>query len=416
MTKSASIAIICVICAIALFFGVCSCLPGGLEYGDYNVYNAAVNLIQGDAMFCDSVVATYKVKLDDEASIDDVVSVLKSRLGNMYGRYFSDVVAVSNDKISITVSKTVNEEKTSELSILSSVTTTGKVEVTKSTTYSEDDVVLTSDHIAGMSIQRFANGSQSYYIVNMRLTKEGKAIAADKLTMSSTGWSAYLAIDGTVSYGIVYSSDSKLQVYTNSNDECQRIVGLVNSGVLGAKLTALDTEEVTSYGGLIFAIVMAAIILGSWIFYAVRYKNLAVAPIVSQLLAVVVFIMFAGLVYFNLLNVASAIGIVLGYGLMSFFTIVTFDKFQALMQEKTLASARHRAFSENVKWNCIVHAIVLVVGVILWLIPTGVTAPLGNALVYSAVLSFVVTMGLNRLFSTFNLGLDNAKNKKASAK
>ena len=40
----------------------------------------------------------------------------------------------------------------------------------------------------------------------------------------------------------------------------------------------------------------------------------------------------------------------------------------------------------------------LLLGVILWLIPTVVTAPLGNVLVYGAVLSFVATMLLNRIF------------------
>ncbi len=414
MTKSASIAIISVICVIVLFFGVCSCLPGGLEYGDYNVYNSAINLIQGDSMFSDSVVATYKVKLDEDVTINDVASIIRSRLGNMYGRYFSNVEVVDDNKIAVTVSKTVNDDNTSETSILSAVTTTGKVEIVTSTTYSADDVILTNEHVASMRIDRYTSGSSSYYIVNMRLNKDGKAIAEEELTASTSSYACYMAIDGTVAYGIVYNTNGRMQVYTSSEEDCQYIIGLIKSGALNATLTSLDKEEVTSYGGLVFAIVMAVIILASWVFYIVRYKKLAVAPIVSQLIAVVAFIMFAGLVYFNLLNIASAIGIVLGYILMSYFTIVTLDKMVAYMQDKTYATARYKAFAENNKWNSIIHAIVLVVGIILWVIPTGVTAPLGNALVYTAVLSFIVTMGLNRLFTSFNLGI--AQNKKSATK
>lgn len=412
MTKSASIAILSIICVIALVLGVFACLPGGLEFGEFSVYNSAISLIQGDSIFTDSVVATYKVKLDEEADVNDVVSVLKSRLGNMYGRYFCNVVANEDNTISITVPKTVKDSNTSETSILSAVTSTGKVEILTESTYSEDDVLLTSEHVSRMTTRRYASGSTTYYIVNITLTKEGKAIASENLTESSSSWSAYCAVDGTVAYGIAYTSNGGLQLYANSEDDAQYITGLIKSGALSAKLTALDNEEKTTIGGLIFAILVAVIVVCNWLFYVYKYRKLAIVPIASQLVAIVVFIFFAGGVYFNLLNVASAIGIVLGYGLMSYFCIATFDKMVAYLQEKTVAASRYKAFTELNVRNVVVHAAVLVLGIVLWLIPTGVTAPLGNALVYCSVLSFVVTMGLNRLFASFNLGLEGARSKK----
>lgn len=409
MTKTASIAILCVICAIALFFGVCSCLPGGLEYGEYDYYNSAINLFQGDSMFADSVVATYKVKLnkDTESTVSDIASAIESRLGNMYGRYFSKVTVLDGDKIEITVSKTANRvDNAGETSILSAVTSTGKVDLLTSETYSESGVVLTSSHVSSCKTERYAHGEQAYHIVTMKLNSEGSKLATESnLNTSST---YYLAVDGTVAYGVRYTTDGKLQVYTSSEAESQRLIGLTKSGALDASLTSLETKDITSIGGLVFAIVMAALIVGSWIFYLVRYKTVAIAAIVSQLVAVVIFIMFAGLVYFNLLNIASAIGIVLGYCLMSTFTCLTFERIRKYSAEKTFSASRYLAFREMNKWNCIVHAIMLVLGVALWLIPTGVTAPLGNALVYTAVLSFGVTMGLNRLFSAFNLGIEGA--------
>lgn len=408
MTKTASIAILCVICAIALFFGVFSCLPGGLEYGDYNIYNAPINMIQGDSMFSDSVAATYKVKLNEEteATVADIASAIQSRLGDMYGRYFSKVAVLDGDRIEITVSKTANSDNTSETSILSAVTSTGKLELLAEQSYDANKVILDSSHISGGKTQRYAHGEQSYHIVEMKLNSEGAKLAAsNNLDTSST---YYLAVDGTVAYGVRYVSGNKLQVYTGSDADSQRLLGLTKSGALEATLTARETREVESIGGLVFGLLMVALVLGSWIFYVVRYKTLAVAAIVSQLVAIVIFIIFAGVVYFSLLNIASAIGIILGYGLMSAFTCLAFEKIRKFSSEKTYAASRYLAFREMNKWNCIVHAIVLVVGIILWLIPTGVTAPLGNALVYFAVLSFGVTMGLNRLFSAFNLGQEEA--------
>ena len=398
MTKTLSTVIICIVCVIALFFGVVSCLPGGLEYGNYNEYNAPINLIQGSSLFNDSIVATYKVKLDEDANINDVVKNIRSRLSDMYGYYFSNV-KVNGDDITVQVPKTANGENTSAATILSNVTAVGKVEILTESTYSADKVILTAEHVKSMTLRNYSSGANAYYIVNMNLTKEGKEIAAENLTPTSYGYSAYLAVDGTVSYAIVYDTNQVLQVYTTSKADARWIKGLTQNGALTATLTSVGTEEVSSNGGLIFALVMAVIVVACWIFLIARYKSAGFATVVSQLVAVVAFIMFSGMVYFAFLNIASAVGIVLGYALMMVFTVLVLEKLRTYSAEKTFASAKYRAFQENNKWNLIVHAIVAVLGSILWLIPTGVTAPLGNALVYCAVISFVATMGLNRLFA-----------------
>lgn len=404
MSKTASIVVYVVIFVLALFLCVGSCLPGGLEYGEYNIYNSAINLIQGDGMFSDVQQTAYKVKLDEGAKIEDVASAIRARLGDMFGYYFSKVT-VDGNEIVVNVPVTANEENSSATSILSTVTTTGKVEILTGSTYSADSVILTSEHVSRMTTRRYSSSSAVYYIVNMYLTAEGKEIASDNLTASSSSWSAYLAIDESVVYGVVYGTDGSLQVYTSGNQDCNILIGLVKSGALQASLVEIpvdlssETNIIKSNVGLIFGIAMAALFVIGWVVYLIRYGKIAWGVILSQLIAATAFIMFAGYVYFNLLNIASAIGILLGFALMTVFTVLVLEKIKLYSGEKTFASARYRAFKENDKWNAIVHAIVLVVGIVLWLIPTGVTAPLGNALVYTAVLSFAVTMGLNRLFT-----------------
>lgn len=404
MSKTASIVVYVVIFVLALFFCVGSCLPGGLELGEYNIYNSAINLIQGDGMFSDVQQTAYKVKLDEDAKIEDVAATIRTRLGDMFGYYFSKVT-VDGNNIIVNVPVTANEEEASATSILSTVTTTGKVEILTDSTYSADKVILTSDHVARTSTRRYSSSSQVYYIVNIRLNAEGQKIASEKLSASASNWSAFLAIDGSVAYGIAYGTDGNLQVYTSSNQDCDILKGFIHSGALNASLVEIpvdlsaETNIVKSNVGMIFAIAMAALFVISWIVYLVRYGKIAWAVVLSQLIAVAAFIMFAGYVYFNLLNIASAIGILLGFALMSVFTVLVLEKIKLYSDDKTFAAARYKGFKENNKWNLIVHLIVLVLGIVLWLIPTGVTAPLGNALVYTAVLSFAVTMGLNRLFT-----------------
>jgi len=406
MTKTASIVILSIICVIALFFGVISFLPDGLEFGDCSVYHAPINLVQKSSAFGDGILATYEVKLDEDAKLDDVVSKVRSRLSDMYGYYFCDVTATKDGNIQVKIPKIANEYKaqnnglTNER-ILSSVTQKGKIEFGTSQTYSADSVVLTTEHIAKVGSQNIVNNGNAYYIVNASLNDEGKKIASEKLTSASSGLSAYLFVDETVTAGVAYNStNGELQIYTSSDAQCKQLIGQINSGALVAELTQTDTENVSAIGGLIFAIVFAALVVGTWIFYAVRYKLVSLAAVLAQLVAIVVFVLFIGGVYFNYLNTAAAVGMVLGYCLMSCFTCLVLEKIRKYTSDdKTFASARYRAFAENNKWNLIVHGIVLVVAIILWLIPTGVTAPLGNALLYATVLSFGVTMGLNRLFT-----------------
>lgn len=409
MTKTASIVIMSIICVIALFFGVVSFLPDGIEYGDYGVYHAPINLVQKSSAFGDGISATYEVNLDEDAKLDDVVSKIRSRLSDMYGYYFCDVKATDDGNIQVTIPKIANEYKAegkgwTNNGILAAVTARGKVEICTSQTYSADSVILTSDHISKTGSQNIVNGGNAYYIINASLNDEGKKIASEKLTSAGSNWSAYLFVDEAFANGYISynSNNGELQIYTISNVQCKRVMGQINSGALTAELSddPTEMENVSSIGGLLFGILFAALVVGSWIFYAVRYKTVSLAVVLSQLVAIVVFVLFMGGVYFNYLNTAAAVGMVLGYCMMSCFTCLVLEKIRKYTNDnKTFASARYRAFAENNKWNLIVHGIVLVVAIIMWVIPTGVTAPFGNALLYATVLSFGVTMGLNRLFT-----------------
>lgn len=405
MSKTASIVVYTVIFALVLLLCVGACLPDGLQgSGSYLIYHAPINYIQGDKLFGKVQQTAYKVNLDEDADINQVASTLRSRLANMYGYWFCNVTVEGENKIIVNVPVTADENNTSASTVLSNITQTGAIEVVTSSTYDADDVILTAEHIKSTSTSRYSSSSSSYYIVNLNLTSEGSKIAASNLSeASSSSWSAYLAIDGTVTYGIAYTS-GKLQVYTSGEAYCTALRGLIKSGTLNATLVEVpvgdETEPIITSTPIriAYGILMLVVILACWIFMLVRYGKISLAVILSQLIAVLVFVLFAGGVYFNLLNVASAIGILGGYALMQVFCCMFLEKFRNY-SAKTFASARHNAFAENNKLNIIVHAAVLVAGVILWLIPTGVTAPLGNALVYSAVLSFAVTMGLNRLFT-----------------
>ena len=144
---------------------------------------------------------------------------------------------------------------------------------------------------------------------------------------------------------------------------------------------------------------MGVIVLATFVFFAVRYKTLGLAGMLSQLMAIVLFMYISMLLYMVVyFNLFAAIGLTLAYAFMTFFTIFTFEKIRAYNQEKTFSSSAYKGFATTNKISLIAHAALLVLGIILWVIPTAVTAPMGTMLVFGAVLSFIATFGLNRLF------------------
>ena len=173
----------------------------------------------------------------------------------------------------------------------------------------------------------------------------------------------------------------------------------VNSGALVGELSLDDTVTNNNNLGLIVACVFAAIVVVSWIVLIVRFKALAVSAIYCHLIVLLLFVICAALLGLQIFNTAAFVGLLLGYALMYFFTYRTFNAIHGYMASKTHASARYKGYQDTNKLNLIVHAVVLVLSVVLWLIPTVVTAPLGNVLFYMTLASFIATFGLNRPFN-----------------
>lgn len=402
MSKSASIVLICILTILILFFGVFAFYPNVIEYGDYNEYRSPLNIIQKSKSFTKSEKATYQVNLDEGTNFSTVKSVLNFRLARAYGYYN---VGISYDEKSgiatFVIPQTNNPDEATATSILSNVTQTGKVEILSASSYSESNIVLKPEHFKRARTQRYASGENTVYVCEVTLTNEGLTLAQASLSSSS---SSYIAIDETVSsnYG-VFLSNGKLQIQSFANVDA--LAAFINGGVLNASLIYSDSEDVTTVGGLVYIVLLAAMVVASIIFFLARYKTLGIAGVLSQLIAVVIFAYFAGGVYFEMFNLFAAIGIVLAYALMTAFTVWTLELMRidgrvSIGKALRLASLKDKS---NLKSACgapllIAHAVMLVLGVILWVIPTCVTAPLGNVFVYGAILSFVATYALNRLF------------------
>lgn len=411
MTKTTSIVLLCLITVIALFFGVFAFILDGQPASAVNDYNSAYGLIQKDGMFGDTVEATYSVKLDEGVESQEVIKTLKTRLENIYS-YYSVDISEKDGIITIklpkaTYAKTQNNgDRPSSVDnrILSAITQQGDLEILSSAvsnqlpTYSEDAVVLSQEHLRKATTRSYVNGENTYYVCQAKLTKEGEELV--KKAKLSEGTTYCYAIDGTTTYIAVYQNN-QFQIYGTSKENTKLLASIINHGSLQAKLTQLETIEVANQYGWIFAAAMGVVVLATFIFFAVRYKLLGLAGILSQLIVSVAFVYALAYIYMSMFNLFAAIGLVLAYAFMTFFTIFTFERIRAKSAEKTFATAAYLGFSSTNIVNLIAHGVLLVLGIIFWVIPTAVTAPMGTVLVFGAILSFAATFGLNRLFVKF---------------
>ena len=416
-TKKVLIAILLglLFCGIVVL-GVFEFIPD-YEVGSYGIYQSISERITKSGAFADTKQATYTVELDEDVEdIQPVLAAIRTRLQKGFGYYGVQMdydkanskltITIPNNGLTSSLPRVEKDEDGNDVinrgslakNVLESVTAVGKLEVLNSSSYADSSVILKEEHFKRATVKTYVSGTNTWYICQVRLTSQGTEIANKNFTVGST---YYYAVDGSVENIAVYSSNGTFQFYSHEKEEANIFAGYVKSGSLGATLTLEESVDVVNTLGWLYILIFCLVVLASFVFFAIRYKGLSVVPILMQLLAIVIYVLFAGLAYTEIFNVAAAIGTFVVYVFMSFFSWVSFERIRArLLENKTYTWARHMAFDKKITIiSLIAHGALLVLGVILWVIPTVVTAPLGCVFVYGAVLSFVVTFGLNRLFT-----------------
>ena len=394
MTKTTATVMLIIFIAVLAFVGVFTFIPG-FEYGAYGEFYSPATLIQKSTLFTDSVKTTYTVELDEGATIAQVQKNIDKRLSSIFGIYGAKFTANGNT-LSVTIPEIAqNSDNRSADAVMEVVSVVGKLEILKDSTYSEENIILTVEHLENATTRKLVSGEYEYFVAIVNLTEEG-AKAAKELSYSNGTY----AIDGniTLAGAVQLYNATTLYLYAYTMTDAKELASYVNTGSLGAELKLTDSVTVETNFDLYLAIAIAVVVLALAVFYFVRYKKLGWVGVLSQVFSIVVATIVAGLIHLEIFNVFAVVGLLLGIALQTYFTVYAFENINAY-EGSTFASAKYKGFANSNKRNLIVHAVALVVGIILWVIPTVVTAPLGNVLVYLTVLSFFATMALNRLFA-----------------
>lgn len=412
MSKKLSLILVCVLSALILVAAIFAFIPS-YSVGEYGVKYSPIEAMQ-KGLFASQQKASYKVsELAEGKTLENsnVTSIISKRLAKIYNYYGAKFV-IDGDSLDIIIPESLADKAArqgntldetniaSATEILSSVICQGKVEILDDTSYDKECVMLTAEHFASAKTSKYVSDSNVYYIVDVKLTKEGKGIAAKNLQPASQNWSAYCSVDEVVSYGVAYVNDG-LQIYTNSDSQAAALKSYINYGALDGKLdetASVAHVEGSGTGFIVLGIVLAVLMIAGWVYMFIRYGKLAIVNVVATLFSAMTFIWFAGGVYFNCFNAFAYVGVIISLAIIDYITYVQLDAIKSATESgKKSAPAIKGAFNGSFIKSLIVCGGAIVLGIICWFIPTVVTAPLGNALVYGGVLAFAALCGINRL-------------------
>jgi hypothetical protein len=413
MSKKTSIVLISILTAVVLFFAVFAVLPDEIEFGNSaSVYHAPIHMIQRGQLLSETTWSTYKIDQGDlsDADLADATAqaqkILANRFSDVYAYHSVPVKVAENGQLRIEVPTTSAYNTTGADEIISSLAVKGLVEVTgaESQEYNKDNVLLSNDGQADLfkkaKTSFYVNGGNKWFIVSVDLTAEGKEAAKSLVESTGNNISGYCFVDGVIAYQVLYSNNT-LQFYTGNKVQAKILASFINDGYLAFELSETDfgTTESTNVSAIV-GWAFLGLFVAMAIYFVAKYKVIGLSGILSFVIAAAGVIYFSALVFFVNLNIYAIAGFVVGMAVMFYLTDMVFGKIRAnLLDGKSMKIAIGRAFAATWKQRLIINVAVLVVGIVLWAIPTAITASLGNALVYSAVVSLVATFGTNHLFA-----------------
>lgn len=413
MSKKTSIVLISILTAVVLFFAVFAVLPDEIEFGNKaDVYHAPIHMIQRGELLSETTWSTYKIEQGDlttEELADATVAaqkILSKRFSDVYAYHSVPVTVEENGQLRIAIPTTSAYNTTEASDIIYSLAVRGLVEIASpdSEEYNKDNMLLSNDSETVLfkkaKTSYYVNGGNEWFIVAVELTEEGKEAAKTLVESTGNDISAYCFIDEQAAYSVLYSNNT-LQFYTGNKVQAKILASFINEGCLDFDISetdygTTDTTNIATVAGFVFLGLFVAMA----VYFVVKYKVIGLSAVLSFVIAATGIIYFAALVYFVNLNIYAIVGFLIGMAAMFYLTDLVFGKLRAnLLDGKSTKVAISRAFDLSWKQMLIINLAVLVVGIVLWVIPTAVTASMGNALVYSAVVSLIATFGTNRLFA-----------------
>lgn len=377
--------------------------------GVYYRYSSFTNEIVLGSDVGGGVLFEYTTKVrdgyDDETSYDNLMqNTIYGLKGILEDSGFknSSVVRNGQNGIRAEVGGIVNNNDESE--VINLIGSPSQLVFSSSTDVA--DAFLTSDVVKSVNAKSAVNGTSTVYYVEI-------TFASDKLEQVKTA-TANAVKDGKTFYmllgeqqlgssteavttsSITMTSDNFVDMKTTETYAIR-----MRTGLLPLELTCSYSGTISAsagFGGTIsnkqgfnpmiyIWIVLAIMVIASFVFFAIRYKQLGLMAIFNMLFYIVLGLFFIQSVPLVHVNLCGIFAMVIGYVLAVACLVSTFESTRGeYAKGKKLHTSLHQGINSNVTQNLTVNITMILAGIVCALMPNMAIQSFG---LVSMVLGFV---------------------------
>ena len=394
--------------------------------GNYYHYSSFVRELVLGSDVSNGVVVTYRASLPENepsSSFDDYMNNTVLGLEEILsdaGYKDSSVVTLGDNQIQVIVGNVSTYEEQQEAIGLIGNPQKLKFSSSSSAT-TENEFDISGKYVKDIQVKSQDGNGITVYYVDIQMTSEGKAkLKSLTQDINTNGGTMYMYLGETSiasmdskSLGVV--TDGHLTMYSEENfvdkNTTQSYVNSIKTGLLDMDLTQLESSQITATMGnrvgMWIAIAFAVMVVASFVFLAVKYRELGGMAIFNTLYFIVIGLGLLQSIPFIHFNIGGLLGLALCY-ILSFDALTNIC--ETAKQEYASGKKLHTCFKLAQKkclWQILIPNIfVFVSGVVCALIPNVAVASFGGiALVLSLVNIFTSLVWFRvmlKLYSALN--------------
>ena len=382
-----------------------------------------INGIYKGIDFNGGLTATYTVEFDDnfKGDMSSAVETASNRVKSLLSAEFTEyrVEKVGEDKIRVTIPK-LTETTTISTNYLVNYITFATTEVTDAETF---EPTLTGAQISSASY--FSQNGQFGALI--KFTEDGKKALTDMAENLSSSSTLYIYQDKAYTSTLIRISvdaDSLKQIATSgqlyisdvsvlpTREAAETFANKISSGILNVDMSTEDSvmtiEPIYGENAVFFALAgVITLIVGGVVYFIVKYRHLAIAPIMSFLSFVAMSIIILPMFEMVQMSISAIIGLIVVIAIVLFTHCVYLEKAREEFKSgKKLLASFKSAFNKSAITNIDINATILIVAVIFTLISMGslktISAVVALLTIPSALSSILIHRGMVKWYLDYN--------------
>ena len=297
-------------------------------------YSSFVDELVLGSDLSDGILLQYNAKTREDVQSDNYDELMDStiiglrNILNDSGFKNTTIAREGNDGIRLEVGSI--QDKSDRDNLIALVGEPNQLVLSSSESATDETIFATSDDIKSVEAKEMSNGMQVVYYVEITFKKDSLDKIKEKTAEITGAGNSFYMLLGDVTVGssseavttssISMSSDNFIDLKTTEQYAVQ-----IRTGLLPLELTCTyygDISEGLGYNAMVYIwVVLALMVVASFIFLAIRYKQIGGMAIFNLLFYIVLGLFFLQAVPLVHINLSGVFGIMVGY-LLVFVALV----------------------------------------------------------------------------------------------